>query len=186
MKNKVVIITGASSGIGKATAILFAKSGALTVVAARNYEKLTSIADELIKRRSCTVLPVKTDVQKEDDCRNLIQQTLAHFHKIDVLINNAGISMRAIFEEVDLSVVKKVMDVNFMNRILHQVCNSLFTKKSGLNYWNFLNCRFQRIAWKNCLFGFQVCHAWVFRGHSFRKSRKGLTCFIGMPWFYCI
>ena len=45
MKNKVVIITGASSGIGKATAILFAKSGALTVVAARNYEKLTSIAD---------------------------------------------------------------------------------------------------------------------------------------------
>ena len=116
MKNKVVIITGASSGIGKATAILFAKSGALTVVAARNYEKLTSIADELIKE-GCTVLPVKTDVQKEDDCRNLIQQTLAHFHKIDVLINNAGISMRAIFEEVDLSVIKKVMDVNFYGTV---------------------------------------------------------------------
>ena len=116
MKNKVVIITGASSGIGKAIAIRFAKSGALTVLAARNYEKLTSIAEELTKE-GCTVLPVKTDVQKEDDCRNLIQQTLAHFHKIDVLINNAGISMRAILEEVDLSVVKKVMDVNFYGTV---------------------------------------------------------------------
>ncbi|MFH1319398.1 MAG: SDR family oxidoreductase [Bacteroidota bacterium] len=116
MKNKVVIITGASSGIGKATAEEFAMRGAKVVLAARNLEKLEELAIRL-KSKGLETLPVKTDVSIEEDCKNLIEKTIDAYGKIDVLINNAGISMRALFEEVDLSVIKRMMDVNFWGAV---------------------------------------------------------------------
>ena len=116
MKNKVVIITGASSGIGEACALAFAKKGANVVIAARNTEKLNTVAEEIIKI-GVGVLAVKCDVSVKSDCQNLIDETLKKFNKIDVLINNAGISMRAIFNEMELEVLEKVMDINFYGTV---------------------------------------------------------------------
>ena len=116
MKDRVVIITGASSGIGEALAQRFAIFGSKVVIAARNIEKLNRLAEELRKNAS-DVLAVKTDVSNESDCRNLINETVIKFGKIDILINNAGISMRALFEETDLNVIRKLMDVNFWGTV---------------------------------------------------------------------
>src|SRR5512145_1516585 len=112
MKNKVVIITGASSGIGKALAFECARRGALLSLAARDMEKLDGIAAQL-RQSGTDPLLVRTDVSIESDCKALIGKTLEKYGRIDVLINNAGISMRAIFEELDLDVIRKVMDTNF-------------------------------------------------------------------------
>ena len=116
MKNKVVIITGASSGIGLATAKEFAKRGAKLVLAARNLEKLTELENEL-KTQNVEVISVKTDVSIESDCKNLIEKAIEKYGTINILINNAGISMRAIFTEVDLSVLKQLMDINFWGTV---------------------------------------------------------------------
>lgn len=116
MKDKVVIVTGASSGIGKATALRFAQSGAKLVIAARKLEKLEESA-KAIQAAGAEVLSIQTDVSKESDCKNLIDQTIEKFEKIDVLVNNAGISMRALLDEMDLSVIKNVMNVNFWGTV---------------------------------------------------------------------
>mgnify|MGYP003300654102 FL=1 len=115
-KDKVIIITGASSGIGLATARLFAGMGAKLSLAARSIDILESLASELTDDRS-RILCIKTDVSVEEDCRRLIEETVRRFGKIDILINNAGISMRAPFLDVNLEVIKKLMDVNFWGTV---------------------------------------------------------------------
>lgn len=112
MKDKIVIITGASGGIGEALAKKFSSEGSIVVIAARQIEKLETLKMEL-EAAGAKVLAVACDVSKESDCKNLIDQTIKAFGKIDVLINNAGISMRALFNDLDLDVIKKVMDINF-------------------------------------------------------------------------
>lgn len=114
MKDKVVIITGASSGIGKALAYEFASRGAILVLAARRVDRLEQIKADLPDTK---ILSVKADVSNEKDCQNLIDQAIEHFGQIDVLVNNAGISMRALFADVDLNVIKKLMDVNFWGTV---------------------------------------------------------------------
>ena len=116
MKNKLVIVTGASSGIGRACAIEFANNGANLVLAARSAEKLEIIAKE-IGLLGVEVLVVPTDVSKQEDCKVLVDKAIERFGKIDILVNNAGISMRAAFAELDLMVLKKVMDVNFWGAV---------------------------------------------------------------------
>jgi len=116
MKNKVVIITGASSGIGLATARVFAARGNRVVLAARSKEKLNTIAREL-EEKGAECLAVATDVSKEEDCRKLVEAAVRKFGKIDILINNAGVSMRALFADLDLGVMKKLMDVNFWGTV---------------------------------------------------------------------
>ncbi len=113
-QNKVIIITGASSGIGLASAKLFASYGARLSLAARSLDKLEAVAKEI---GTDNVLCVKTDVSFEADCRNLIEQTVSRFGRIDILVNNAGLSMRALFRDLDLSVVKSLMDVNFWGTV---------------------------------------------------------------------
>jgi short-subunit dehydrogenase len=116
-KNKVIIVTGASSGIGKACAEEFAKRGANLVLAARQYVTLCEITADLEKRYGIKAIAVQTDVSKEEDCKLLIKQALITFSKIDILINNAGLSMRALFNDLDLSVLKNLMDVNFWGTV---------------------------------------------------------------------
>ncbi len=116
MKDKIVIITGASGGIGEALAKKFSSEGSIVVIAARQIEKLETLKMEL-EAAGAKVLAVACDVSKESDCKNLIDQTIKAFGKIDVLINNAGISMRALFNDLDLDVIKKVMDINFWGAV---------------------------------------------------------------------
>ncbi len=116
MKDKVVVITGASSGIGLALVHECASRGAKIVMAARNIEKLNEVA-ETLKSKGIESIAVKTDVSVEDDCRKLIEQAVQKFGTIHILINNAGISMRALFADLDLSVVKRVMDINFWGTV---------------------------------------------------------------------
>jgi len=115
-KDKVVIITGASSGIGFACAQVFGKEGAKLVMFARNVDKLESAADE-IKALGAEVLTVIGDVSNEKDGKNLVETTIEQFGRIDILINNAGISMRALFKDVEIDVIKQIMDINFWGTV---------------------------------------------------------------------
>lgn len=116
MKNKVIIITGASSGIGKACAKKFGVMGAKVVLAARNINNLNEAATQL-QKLNIDLLAVQCDVSKKEDCEKLINETVSKYGKVDVLINNAGISMRALFNDTDLSVIERVMNINFWGTV---------------------------------------------------------------------
>ena len=116
LKDKVVIITGASSGIGQALAAEAIQLGMKVVLAARR----ASLMQEFAERSNWPAerfLCVAADVSQEEDCRRLIDQTVARFGRIDVLINNAGISMRALFADLNLGVMKQLMDINFWGTV---------------------------------------------------------------------
>lgn len=112
MKDKAIVITGGSSGIGKALAAEFGKHGSKILITGRNTDELNKAVAEL-RKAGITIFGFQADVSREDDNKRMAEEALRLFGRIDVLINNAGISMRALFEEVDLEVVKKVMDINF-------------------------------------------------------------------------
>lgn len=112
LENKVVVITGGSSGIGRALAALALQQGACVAVCARNEAKLKALFPA-----SDRLLCLAADVSREDDCRTFIESVTGRWGRIDVLINNAGISMRALFEEVNLSVIRELMDVNFWGAV---------------------------------------------------------------------
>jgi len=116
MKDKVVVITGASSGIGKALVYKFGGKGAIVVLAARNLAVLEEIIKDLTAL-GIKALAVKTDVTIEDDCRNLIERTMENFGRIDIMINNAGISMRALFIDLKLEVMRRLMDTNYWGTV---------------------------------------------------------------------
>lgn len=114
MKNQVAIITGASSGIGRALAYEYARNQWNVVMAARNYAALKEMETEL-GAENC--LAVQCDVTLEADCKLLVDAAIQRFGRIDVLINNAGISMRAAFLECKTETLHRVMDVNFWGTV---------------------------------------------------------------------
>ena len=116
MKDKIVLITGASSGIGRALAFAFGHEGASVVICARKAEALQVVQDEL-RQAGINVLSLTADVSVEADVKQLIDQTIAHFGRLDILINNAGISMRSMLIDTDPAVIQKVMDINFMGTV---------------------------------------------------------------------
>ncbi len=116
MKDKVVIITGASSGIGKSLAFSFGREGAKIVITGRKEVPLLGVSKELTQS-GIENFAVVSDVSIESDNQNVINKTIAKYGKIDVLINNAGISMRSMFEDCDLNVIKSVMDINFWGTV---------------------------------------------------------------------
>lgn len=114
--DKVVVITGASSGIGRALAMEYASQGYRVAIAARNESRLKQ-AEEAVAATGAEVLALKTDVSNEVDCKYLVQSTVDRFGRIDILINNAGISMRALFVDTDLEVIRQLMDINFWGTV---------------------------------------------------------------------
>lgn len=116
MKDKVVVITGASSGIGLALVHECAARGAKVVMAARNIGKLKEVSDSLTAVGKPN-LPVQVDVSKESDCKRLMEKAVEKFGTIDILINNAGISMRALFSDLELDVIRRLMDTNFWGTV---------------------------------------------------------------------
>jgi len=113
-KDKVVVVTGGSEGIGKALVEELMAQGAKVATCARNYDKIYNLqlqfANVLFHAQTC-------DVSNEQDCKKFIDSTIKLFGGIDILINNAGISMRALFKDVDLQVMRKVMDINFWGAV---------------------------------------------------------------------
>lgn len=113
MKNKIVVITGASSGIGEALAKKFDAMGSNIVLAARDEVKLMAVKNSLQNKS----IAVVTDVSNENDCKLLMEKAIAEFGSIDVLICNAGMSMRAMFNDVSMEVLHKLMNVNFWGAV---------------------------------------------------------------------
>jgi dehydrogenase/reductase SDR family member 7B len=116
MKDKVVIITGASSGIGKALAFSFGQEGAKIVITGRKEAPLLEVSRELTIA-GIENLALVSDVSIEKDNVEMVEKTVQKYGKIDVLINNAGISMRSMFADCDLNVIKTVMDINFYGTV---------------------------------------------------------------------
>ncbi len=119
MKNfqgKTVLVTGASSGIGEALAREFARLGANVVLGARSVDKLEQIVAE-IREAGGKAIGVGVDVVQEEACKQMIEKSVEAFGGIDVLICNAGLSMRALFDDVDLKVLHRLMDVNFWGTV---------------------------------------------------------------------
>lgn len=112
MKDKVVIVTGGSSGIGKALAEVFGRQGSRILITGRNAADLDTAVAEL-RLKGIDIHGFRADVSREEDNRNMAAEALRLFGRIDILINNAGITMRALFEEVDMEVIRRVMDINF-------------------------------------------------------------------------
>lgn len=113
-KDKVVAVTGGSEGIGRALVKALIAEGAKVATCGRNYDKLYNLQLEY----SNVMLHTMTcDVSSEHDCRRFIESTIKTFGRIDILINNAGLSMRALFADVELPVMQRLMDVNFWGSV---------------------------------------------------------------------
>lgn len=133
--NKNIVITGASSGIGRALAIEYSKYHNNIIIASRNTKKLEEVRSICIKNGStCNI--VKLDLEIEESINKATDFIINKFEKIDILINNAGISQRSLFKDTDISVIRKIMEINFFGTVI-------FTKKL-LN--NLLNNKTSKIA----------------------------------------
>jgi NAD(P)-dependent dehydrogenase (short-subunit alcohol dehydrogenase family) len=116
-QDEVVIVTGASAGIGQAIALQLAEQGAALAIASRRVERLEQVAQKC-RAHGSQVLVVPTDVSDEAQCRALVEQTVATFGRLDMLTNNAGLAVVALFAEYpDLDLFRHVMDVNFYGAV---------------------------------------------------------------------
>jgi short-subunit dehydrogenase len=113
-KNKVIAITGGSDGIGKALIEQLLPLGAKIATCARNQEKLYDLQ---LRYSNSPLHCVVADVSIYNDCKLFIDSTIRQFGGIDILINNAGISMRALFKDADLEVFRKIMDINYFGTV---------------------------------------------------------------------
>lgn len=116
-QENVIIITGASAGIGRALALQLAEHGAWLSLAARDAQRLRHLA-EACRERGARALVVPTDVSDETQCKSLIDKTVAEYGRIDTLINNAGITMFSHFEDVkEIAHIRRIMEVNFWGSV---------------------------------------------------------------------
>jgi len=113
-QNKIVVITGGSEGIGKALVDAFLHLGAKVATCGRNYDKLYHLQSS---HPGKPLMIHTADVSKESDCSNFIEAVIKSFGTIDILINNAGISMRSLVTDVELDTIRKVMDINFWGTV---------------------------------------------------------------------
>ena len=116
MNQPVVVITGASSGIGEALAFAYGRTGAAIAFCGRKADALQLTANALTGA-GITNLPVVADVSLAADMQRLMDETVTRFGRIDILINNAGISMRSMFVDADPEVLRKLMDINYMGTV---------------------------------------------------------------------
>src|SRR4051794_19345942 len=113
-QNKVVVITGGSDGIGKALIAALIPLGAKVATCGRNHDKIYKLQ---LEYSNVMLHAIACDVSNEQECRNFIESTIETFGGIDILINNAGISMRGLFLETATDVTRKVMDINFLGAV---------------------------------------------------------------------
>jgi short-subunit dehydrogenase len=116
IKDSVVVITGASSGIGRAAALRFARSGAVVVLAARRVDALQEVAQEC-EAMGTRALVVPADLSRMEDASRIARRTVERFGRIDAWVNNAAVSVFGSFEEVPLEDFRRVIDVNLMGYV---------------------------------------------------------------------
>ena len=116
--SKTVVITGGSSGIGQSCAILYGNQGYNVVFTGRSKERISQ-TEELLSAKNIIFLGLKVDATSKQGAEDVVVKTIEKFGGLDVLICNAGISMRALFEELDLDVFEKVMNVNFLGSVYY-------------------------------------------------------------------
>src|SRR5688572_20344427 len=109
-KDKVVVVTGGTDGIGRALVNMLLEKGAKLATCGRNHDKIYRLQSE---HPSAEMYTMVADVSNENDCRRFMEMTLKTFGGIDILINNAGISMRSLLKDASTDVIRKVMDINF-------------------------------------------------------------------------
>ena len=130
-KDKVVVVTGGTDGIGKAMVESLITMGAKVATCGRNHDKIYSLQAEYPSAHLHTMV---ADVSNENDCRRFMETTIKVFGGIDILINNAGVSMRALLKETDIDVIKKVMDINFYGTVYCTkfALNSIISRKGTI------------------------------------------------------
>jgi len=130
---KVILITGASSGIGRALALQFASNDVQLILTSRNTLSLKEVEDACRERGAeCTLLPV--DMAEPDSIQNFVNNITSQFERLDILINNAGISQRSTAEETAIEVDRKIMQVNFFGPV--QLTKSLWPLLSRSQHAN--------------------------------------------------
>lgn len=130
-KNKIVWITGASSGIGKSLAIELAQQGTFLIISSRKEKALLEVKNECAHPENVKILTL--DLEKYDDFENTVQEAISMFGHIDILVNNGGISQRSIASETSIDVDKRLMEINFMGTVAlsKALLPHFITRKSG-------------------------------------------------------
>ncbi|QDI88881.1 SDR family NAD(P)-dependent oxidoreductase [Candidatus Nitrosopumilus sp. SW] len=131
-KNKTILITGASSGIGKQSAIEFAKLGANIILVARRKEKLEELENELLKFNVSTLV-CKCDVSDKEQVKEMSKIVLEKFHSIDVLVNNAGFAIYGSVKDLSIDEIESQMETNYFGMMycIKNFLPSMLEKKSG-------------------------------------------------------
>ena len=130
-RNKVVVITGGSEGIGKALIDALIPMGAKVATCGRNQDKLYTLQVQYSNQLLHTMV---ADVSQYAECENFINSTIDTFGGIDILINNAGVSMRALLKDVEIDVIRKVVDINFFGTVFctKLALNSIIERKGTI------------------------------------------------------
>ena len=131
-KNKVILITGASSGIGKETAIKFAKLGANIILVARRKDNLEQVANEL-KEFNVVTLVCQCDVSKKDQVKEMSKIVFKKFESVDILVNNAGFAIYGSVSNLTIDEIESQMETNYFGMIycIKNFLPSMLKKKSG-------------------------------------------------------
>lgn len=117
LRGKVVLVTGGSKGIGLYSALQFVTEGAEVAIAARSKEGLAAAKSFIRDSTGVDVFTVSADISKEEDCKRLIDETVAHYGKLDILINNAGTSSANSFEDVEAALWQSDLDLKLFGAI---------------------------------------------------------------------
>lgn len=133
IKGQTAIVTGASSGLGVTFAETLAERGVNLIIAARRYEKLVKVAEELSSEHDVEVIPVKTDVTQEKQVINMVKTAIDKFGSLEILVNNAGIASLSPSVDMSLEEWKKVIDVNLTGVFLcaRTAAREMIKKKYG-------------------------------------------------------
>lgn len=133
LKDKVAVITGSTKGMGKATALLFAKEGARLVINSRSDEKKEDSVTELIKKVGADAIFVKADITKPKEVEHLFTETVDAFGAVDILINNAGVHNPKDFFKLTVEDWEKILHVNLIGTFLcsQKAAKIMLDQKSG-------------------------------------------------------
>ncbi len=134
LKNKVAVITGASRGIGRGIALELSNAGASVVI---NYVSNEKMAEEVVKEITVlgrSAIAIKADVSDFQQAKELMEKSKQHYGKIDILINNAGVSHNGLFMDMDIINIKKILDTDVLGimNTTHAVMNEMIYRKSGI------------------------------------------------------